>query len=156
MCFSRCLHQTRPWLREKTLQVVAFVVLLEVGLQVRKGTGFVPVSDLPSDDEEEDEQVGGPFGNNSNLSVGSEFKVTFARCAFTLLLGKTPGCLTVSFFCYTFALHAQGPKGVSFDASSQACCDGKSPGIKSFAFIGNKIKWFVWLGLGPIDCLHHA
>ena len=66
-------------------------------LQVRKGTGFVPVSDLPSEDEEEDEQVGGPFGNNSNLSVGSELKVTFSRCAFTLLLGKTPVCLTVSF-----------------------------------------------------------
>ena len=43
------------------MQVVISVVLLEVGLQVRKGTGFVPVSDLPFDDEEEDEQVGGPF-----------------------------------------------------------------------------------------------
>ena len=90
------------------------------------------------------------------ISVGSELKVTFARCTFMLLLGKTPVCLTVSFFCYTSALRAQGPKGVSFDASSQACCDGKSPGIKPFAFIGNKIKWFVWLGLGPIDCLNHA
>ena len=38
----------------QTLQVA-----ISVGLQVRKGTGFVPKSDL-----EVDEQVGGPFGNH--------------------------------------------------------------------------------------------
>ena len=71
MSFSR-LYQTRTWLREKTLQVVVFVVLLEVGLQVRKGTGFVPVSDLPSEDEEEDEQVDGPhFCGWSEALVGA-------------------------------------------------------------------------------------
>ena len=61
----------------------------------------MPVSDLPSEDEEEDEQVGGPFGNDSNSYNKCRFRikgyVMFARCAFTLLLGKTPVCLTVSF-----------------------------------------------------------
>ncbi len=56
------------------LGVVISVVFFEVGLQVRKGTGFVPVSDLPSDDEEEDEQVGGPFAN--------DFKCRFYRQSF--------------------------------------------------------------------------
>ena len=68
----------------------------------------MPVSDLPSDDEEEDEQVGGGFGND--FSSGFTDKVSLARCASVLLLGKTPVCPTVSFFCY-FRVAGTGTKG---------------------------------------------
>ena len=45
-----------------------FFKLPSLFLQARKGTGFVPVSDLPSEDEEEDEQVDGShFGRSAAL-----------------------------------------------------------------------------------------
>ena len=72
----------------------------------------MPVSDLPSDDEEEDEQVGGGFGNDFKCRFYRQRydKVSLARCASLLLLGKTLVCPTVSFFCY-FRVARTGTKG---------------------------------------------
>ena len=93
----------------------------------------MPGSDLPSDPKEDDEQVGGPFGNDFKCKFKTQ-NFCGETNASVLLIGKTPVCLTVSFSCCTCTLHAQGPKGVTFDASSQACCDRKSPGMRHNMF----------------------
>ena len=86
----------------------------------------------------------------TTLSSGFTDKVSLARCVSVLLLGKTPVCPTVSFFCY-FRVARTGTKGrrdLRRVLTGMLWQEGS--GIKSCAFIGNRVLF----GLGLDDPIY--
>ena len=111
MCFSRSLCQTWPWLREngqRPCKLSSLLFCLQLACRSAKAQALCQCQICHLMMKKRTSRLAGAL--ETTLSSGFTDKVSLARCVSVLLLGKTPVCPTVSFFCY-FRVARTGTKG---------------------------------------------